>query len=190
MSSTTVNLHQGHRMVETLLYMVGENPMREGLLETPARFLKAWKHYTQGYDVDTATLLKSFEDGAQKVDELVLVKSIPVYSHCEHHLAPFFGVAHIGYIPNGRVVGLSTLARLVDAYARRLQVQERMTQQIAHTIEDVLAPIGVAVMIECRHMCMESRGVRAMGSTTLTSCLLGAFKTEDSARAEFMGLVR
>ena len=176
--------------IEALLRMIGENPYREGLLATPSRVIKAWQFYTSGYDVDTAALLKTFTDGAQNVDEMVLVKDCPVYSHCEHHLAPMFGVAHVAYIPNGKVVGLSKIARLVDAFARRLQVQERMTQQIAHARDDALSPLGVAVLINCRHMCMEARGIRAMGATTTTSCLLGAFKNEDSARAEFMGLVR
>lgn len=173
-----------------LLQYIGEDAGREGLRETPTRMLKAWREYTSGYQVDAEALLKTFTDGAENVDEMVLVRDIPVYSHCEHHLAPFFGVAHVAYIPNGKVVGLSKLPRLVDAFSRRLQVQERLTQQVAHAINDVLHPRGVGVVVECRHMCMEARGIRARGTTTKTSCLLGAMKTDASARAEFLGLSR
>jgi GTP cyclohydrolase IA len=173
-----------------LLQFVGEDPEREGLRDTPKRFLAAWRDYTTGYAQDPGALLKTFEDGAEKVDELVLVRDIPVYSHCEHHLAPFFGVAHIAYIPCGKVLGLSKFARLVDVFAKRLQVQERMTQQIAHALNDALVPRGVGVVLECRHLCMEQRGVRARGASTTTSCLLGALKKDDAARAEFMRLVR
>lgn len=173
-----------------LLQFVGEDPTREGLRETPARFVKAWRAYTDGYNTDPASVLKSFEDGGEKYDELVLVRDIPVYSHCEHHLAPFFGRASVAYIPNGRVVGLSKLARLVDVFARRLQVQERMTQQIANALNDALQPRGVGVVVECRHMCMEARGVRTQGSSTTTSCLLGVLKTDTAARAEFLRLIR
>jgi GTP cyclohydrolase I len=173
-----------------LLQWVGEDPKREGLRDTPQRFLKAWKSYTQGYSMRAEDVLKTFEDGGEKYDELVLVRDIPVYSHCEHHLAPFFGHAAVAYIPDGRVVGLSKLARLVDIYARRLQVQERLTQQIAHALNDALVPRGVAVVVECRHMCMEARGVRTSGAVTSTSCLLGALKANASARAEFLSLLR
>lgn len=181
----------GPTFVHDFLRMLGENPDREGLQETPQRFLRAWKHYTSGYDTDPAELLKTFEDGAANVDEMVLVRDIPVYSHCEHHLAPFFGIAHVAYIPDGKVVGLSKLVRLVEAYARRLQVQERMTQQIAHTLDEALHPLGVAVVVKCRHMCMESRGVRAMGSQTVSSCMLGVFRERGTgARAEFLELAK
>ena len=173
-----------------LLQYVGEDPSREGLRETPARFLRAWGAYTAGYAQNAADVLKTFEDGGERYDELVLVRDIPVYSHCEHHLAPFFGRAAVAYIPNGRVVGLSKLARLVDVFARRLQVQERMTQQIAHALNDALAPRGVGVVVECRHMCMEARGVRTPGTTTSTSCLLGVLKESARARAEFLQLLR
>lgn len=172
-----------------LLQFVGENPDREGLRETPARFLKAWQFYTKGYHERPEDVLKVFEDGAERVDEMVIVKDIPVYSHCEHHLAPFFGKAHVAYIPNGKVVGLSKLSRLVDIYARRLQVQERLTQQIAYALDTALNPVGVAVVVECRHMCMEARGVQSHGTATVTSSLLGAFKKDPSARAEFMHIV-
>lgn len=173
-----------------LLQYIGEDPARGGLKETPERFLKAWREWGAGYRSDPADVLKTFEDGAEKYDELILVRDIPIYSHCEHHLAPFFGKAHIAYIPNGKIVGLSKLARLADGFARRLQVQERLTSQIAHALQDALTPTGVGVVLECRHLCMESRGVRAPGTSTTTSCLLGAMKDEGPARAEFMRLVR
>lgn len=178
-----------HDIPIRLLQFIGEDPQREGLKDTPKRFIAAWESYTEGYTQDASSLLKAFEDGAEKVDELVLVRDIPVYSHCEHHLAPFFGVAHIAYIPSGKVLGLSKFARLVNVYARRLQVQERMTQQIAWAIDNALAPRGVGVVLECRHLCMEQRGVRAQGASTTTSCLIGALKSDASARAEFMRLV-
>lgn len=173
-----------------LLEYIGEDPTRGGLQETPKRFLAAWEEWTRGYRQEPGELLKVFEDGAEQYDEIVLVKDIPVYSHCEHHLAPFFGKAHVGYIPNGRILGLSKFARVVDVFARRLQVQERLTAQIAHALQDALQPAGVAVVLECRHLCMESRGVRAPGTTTTTSRMLGTFRDDPSARAEFMRLVR
>lgn len=173
-----------------LLQFIGENPDREGLRETPARFLKAWQFYTKGYHERPEDVLKVFEDGAEKVDEMVIVRNIPVYSHCEHHLAPFFGMAHVAYIPSGKVVGLSKLSRLVDVFARRLQVQERLTQEVAHALERSLAPRGVAVIVECRHMCMESRGVQAHGTSTVTSCMLGVVKEDAAARAELLRLIR
>ena len=173
-----------------LLQFIGEDPSREGLQETPQRFLKAWKHWASGYAQDPAEILKTFEDGAEGCDQLILVKDIPIYSHCEHHLAAIFGVAHIGYIPNGRIVGLSKLARVADIFARRLQVQERLTNQIADTLEEHLKPLGVAVIVKARHFCMESRGVEKMGSATITSAMRGVFRENAAARAEFMGLVR
>jgi GTP cyclohydrolase IA len=176
--------------VKDFLRELGEEPERGGLQETPRRFLKAWQHYTQGYKVDPASILKQFEDGAEKVDEMVLVKDVQFFSHCEHHLAPFFGKAHVAYIPNGKVVGLSKIPRLIEVYARRLQVQERMTQQIAWSLYDGVDARGVAVVLEARHLCMEARGVAAQGATTTTSCLIGALKQDPAARAEFMRLVR
>lgn len=173
-----------------LLQFIGEDHARGGLKETPKRYLKAWQHWAGGYKEDPAALLKCFEDGAEKCDEMVLVKSIPVYSHCEHHLAPFFGTAHVAYIPDGKIVGLSKISRLVDVFARRLQVQERLTNQIADAMEQNLAPKGVAVVIECRHLCMESRGIQRQGSSTTTSAMRGVFRDNAAARAEFMGLVR
>lgn len=172
-----------------LLQYIGEDPQRGGLLETPKRFLKAWREYTSGYGMDAGDLLKVFEDGAEKVDEMVLVKDLPIYSHCEHHLAPFFGVAHVAYIPNGRIVGLSKLSRLVDMYAKRLQVQERLTNQIADALEQHLKPLGVGVVIECRHMCMESRGIQRQGASTVTSAMRGILRTDAAARSELLALI-
>lgn len=172
-----------------LLQFVGENPARGGLVETPARAAKAWEFWTSGYDTNPAEVLKVFEDGAENCDEIVLVKNIPVYSHCEHHLAAIFGVAHVGYIPNGKIVGLSKINRVVDLFARRLQVQERLTNQIADTLLNHLDPQAVGVVLECRHLCMESRGVCQQGHSTVTSALRGAFREDATARAEFMALV-
>ncbi len=176
-------------IVRSLLAYIGEDPDREGLLETPARFLKAWEEYTRGYREKPEDILKSFEDGAQSVDEMVIVRDIPVYSLCEHHLAPFFGRAYVGYVPDKRILGLSKISRLVEVYARRLQVQERLTNQIADALDTHLQPIGVAVVIECRHMCMESRGVRHTGTATVTSALRGSIKSNADTRREFLSLI-
>lgn len=176
-------------IVRSLLAYIGEDPDREGLLETPARFLKAWEEYTRGYREKPEDILKSFEDGAQSVDEMVIVRDIPVYSLCEHHLAPFFGKAYVGYVPDKRILGLSKISRLVEVYGRRLQVQERLTNQIADALDTHLQPLGVAVVIECRHMCMESRGVRHTGTATVTSALRGSIKTNADTRREFLSLI-
>ena len=175
--------------VRRLLAYIGEDPDREGLLETPVRFLKAWEEYTRGYRMNPEDILKSFEDGAQSVDEMVIVRDIPVYSLCEHHLAPFFGKAHVGYVPDKRILGLSKISRLVEIFGRRLQVQERLTNQIADALDHNLKALGVAVVIECRHMCMESRGVRHTGTATVTSALRGSIKTNADTRREFLSLL-
>lgn len=177
-------------IVVRLLQFIGEDPARGGLRETPARVLRAWRHWCRGYAQNPAEIMKVFDDGAERVDEMVVVKDIPIYSHCEHHLAPFFGVAHVAYIPNGRIVGLSKLSRLVDVFAARLQVQERLTNQIADALDEHLRPLGVGVVLRCRHLCMESRGIQRQGATTITSALRGALKDKPEARAEFMGLAR
>jgi GTP cyclohydrolase I len=176
-------------IVRRLLAYIGEDPDREGLLETPVRFLKAWEEYTRGYRERPEDILKSFEDGAQSVDEMVIVRDIPVYSLCEHHLAPFFGKAYVGYVPDKRILGLSKISRLVEIFARRLQVQERLTNQIADALDTHLQPLGVAVVIECRHMCMESRGVRHTGTATVTSALRGSIKSNADTRREFLSLI-
>ena len=170
-----------------ILPQLGEDPSREGLLKTPERVAKALQFLTQGYDMDPATILKSAmftEDYSQ----MVVVKDIEVFSMCEHHMLPFFGKAHIAYIPNGHIVGLSKLPRVVDAFARRLQVQERLTNEIRDCIQDTLNPVGVAVVIECKHLCMAMRGVQKQNSVTTTSAFTGEFENEKT-RAEFLRLI-
>lgn len=174
--------------VRRLLQFVGEDPTREGLLETPARVAKAWRQWCSGYGKNPKDILKVFEDGAAGCDEMVVVKDIPIYSHCEHHLAAIIGTATIAYIPNGKIVGLSKLSRLADMYARRLQVQERLTTQIAEALDTHLGPKGVGVVIKARHLCMESRGVCQQGHRTVTSALRGVLRDDPTARAEFMSL--
>lgn len=173
-------------LIGGLLQFLGEDPAREGLGETPARVVKAWRHWCGGYAMDPAEILKVFKDGAANYDEMVLVKDIPIYSKCEHHLADIFGTASIAYIPNGKIVGLSKLSRLADCFARRLQVQERMTVQIADALVEHLQPKGVGVMIRARHMCMESRGICQQGHHTVTTALRGAIKDDARTRAEFL----
>lgn len=182
---------QTEELVRAMLMAVGEDPDREGLLETPRRVVEAWDEWFSGYNADTdAEILKVFKDGAENCgDELVIVGSIDFYSHCEHHMAPFFGKAWVGYIPDGQIVGLSKFARIVDKYARRLQVQERIGNQVADAIAGAVQPKGVAVLLRCQHMCMCSRGVNKQGSMTTTSALRGVLRESDSARAEFMSLV-
>ncbi|MFZ1547809.1 MAG: GTP cyclohydrolase I FolE [Candidatus Nitrotoga sp.] len=173
-----------------LLASLGEDPDRAGLVETPSRLVTAWKHWTSGYTQDPAELLKVFEDGAEEYNELIVIRGIPVYSHCEHHLAPFFGKATIGYVPNGKIVGLSKLTRLVNCFSRRLQVQERLTIQIASALMTNLEPKAVGVVIRCRHMCMESRGISTEGEETVTSAMLGELQPNLALRTEFLALAR
>lgn len=170
--------------------IIGEDIMREGLSETPARVVKAWKEWTAGYGINPADVLKVFEDGADGVDEMVIVKDIPIYSKCEHHLADIFGTITIAYIPNGKIVGLSKLSRLADVFARRLQVQERLTNQVANALVENLQPKGVGVLMKARHMCMESRGLCQQGHHTITSALRGVIKTDAQARSEFLLLAK
>lgn len=171
---------------ERLLAATDPDYMREGLEDTPTRVAKAWAFWTRGYAMDPANILKVFEDGADHYDEMVKVLHIPLYSKCEHHLADIFGTACVAYIPNGKIVGLSKISRLVDCYARRLQVQERLTVQIADALVEHLAPKGVGVLIRARHMCMESRGICQQGHYTETTALRGAMKEDPSTRAEFL----
>lgn len=179
--------------IQDFLKSIGEDPSREGLRETPHRFIRAWQHsWASGYSFDSAkiaALFKTFDDGSKGYDEFIVVKDIPLYSHCEHHLAPFFGVAHVGYIPDGPIIGLSKLVRLVEVFARRLQVQERLTRQIGDAIQEHAHPKACGVIIEARHLCMESRGVRTPGTTTLTSAMYGLLRHEPETRAEFMKLI-
>lgn len=178
--------------IERIIELYEDSPDRPGLKETPARVEKYWNEIFSGYTYNASmieSMLKMFDDGAEGYNGIVFEKDIPFFSMCEHHMAPFFGHAHIAVLPHRRIVGLSKLARLVDVYARRLQVQERLTKQIADTLFKVLEPRGVAVVVEARHLCMESRGVRAVGVTTKTSTLLGDFLEEGPARAEFFSLI-
>ncbi len=173
-----------------LLQFVGEDPSRGGLAETPRRVAKAWQFWCSGYNQRPEDVLKVFEDGADGCDEMVVVKDIPIYSHCEHHLAAIIGTATIAYIPDGKIVGLSKLSRLANVFARRLQVQERLTNQIADALDKHLSPNGVGVVIKARHLCMESRGVCQQGHHTITSALRGVMRKDASARAEFLSLAR
>lgn len=168
---------------------IGEDPNREGLLKTPERVAKALQYLTKGYDEDPEEILK----GAlfnEEYSEMVIVKDIEVYSMCEHHMLPFFGKAHVAYIPDGKIVGLSKIPRVVDAFARRLQVQERLTIEIRDCIEKTLSPKGVAVVLECNHMCMQMRGVQKQNSSTTSSAFTGLFLNNDSTRKEFINLVQ
>ena len=175
--------------VEETLRLLGEDPDREGLAHTPDRVADSLRFLTSGY-------AQSLEDVvghavfAEPYEEMVLVKDIELYSLCEHHLLPFFGKAHVAYLPKGRILGLSKLARLVDMFARRLQVQERLTTQIAEAVDEVLQPYGVAVVIEAAHLCMMMRGIQKQNSQTLTSCMLGSFRDDEKSRAEFLELIR
>ena len=171
--------------VTRLLQFVGEDPTRGGLLETPARFAKAWKEYTSGYEVNVTGLLKTFEDGAEGYNEMITQLRIPFCSHCEHHLAPFSGHVCFGYIPQGRVVGLSKMNRLVDAFSRRLQVQERMTTQILNAFVDAIKPLGAGIRVTATHGCIECRGVRHTGCSTVTTGFAGVLM-EPTARNEFL----
>jgi GTP cyclohydrolase I len=175
--------------VRTLLSGVGEDPGREGLERTPERVEKALRFLTQGYAEDPKALIGQALFSVS-YDEMVIIKDIDMYSLCEHHLLPFHGKAHVAYIPNGKVVGLSKVPRLVDMFARRLQVQERLTVQIAETLEEVIQPRGVGVVIEAVHFCMMMRGVEKQNSVAVTSCMLGAFRDRQPTRDEFLALIR
>ena len=174
--------------IKTILTELGENPEREGLLNTPKRVEGVLKYLTSGYDVDPASLLNNALFTVQ-YDEMVIVKDIELYSLCEHHLLPFFGRCHVGYLPDEKVIGLSKIARVVEAFSRRLQVQERLTQQIAETITQAVAPKGVAVVIEAQHLCMMMRGVEKQTTKMITSAMLGRFRNDPRSRSEFLTLV-
>lgn len=176
--------------IKRVLELLDPHPEREGLRETPERVAKAWEHWTKGYDVNVADLFKVFEDGSEGYDSMVVVANIPVYSHCEHHMAPFHGRAHVGYVPKGKVVGLSKIARCVNAFARRLQVQERLTVQIAEAIMKHLEPEGVGVIIRAHHTCMSSRGVQIHGGLTTTAAMKGCFYDDINTRQEFLAHVQ
>jgi GTP cyclohydrolase I len=187
--TTRPSAEEAMEAVRTLIRWAGDNPAREGLIDTPKRVIDAYREFYAGYDEDPeAVLAKTFEEVAG-YDEIVLLKNMHFESHCEHHMVPIIGRAHIAYLPDKKVVGLSKIARLLDVFAKRLQTQELMTTQIADVIEKVLAPRGVAVIIDANHECMSTRGVHKTGSTTITTQMRGEFKTNKDARAEVMRMV-
>jgi GTP cyclohydrolase I len=175
--------------VRTLLRWAGDNPEREGLVDTPGRVARAFQEFFSGYAVDPVDLLQRTFEETDGYDEMVVLRDIRFESHCEHHMAPIIGKAHVGYLPDRRVVGISKLARLVEVFGRRLQIQEKMTAQIANTLDEVLQPKGVAVVIEAAHQCMTTRGVHKPGVTMVTSRMLGAFRTDAATRREFLAMI-
>ena len=187
-TQTTLTSASLEELARELLVRLGEDPTREGLVRTPERYAKAYQYLTKGYNEDPAAVLKDalFTVG---YDEMVIVKDIEMFSLCEHHLLPFFGKVHIAYIPKGKVLGLSKLPRLVEVFARRLQVQERLTVEIAESIQHAIQPMGVGVVVEARHLCMMMRGVEKQHSATVTSSMLGAFRAQQT-RQEFLSLIR
>ena len=180
---------QAEEAVKTLIKWAGDNPEREGLQETPKRVVNSYKEFFSGYDSKPEQILSKTFDEVEGYDEMVIVRDIAIESHCEHHMVPFIGTAHIGYIPNKRIVGISKLARIADVFAKRLQTQEIMTAQIADTINEVLKPKGVAVVIDAQHQCMTTRGTHKTESSTITSRMLGLFRTNSNTRNEFMNLI-
>jgi GTP cyclohydrolase I len=180
---------EAEKAVRTLLRWAGDDPAREGLLDTPGRVARAFEDWFSGYGQDPVDYLKRTFEEVEGYDEIVLLRDIRFESHCEHHLAPIIGKAHVGYLPNSKVVGISKLARVVETYARRLQVQEKMTAQVANAIQTVLEPKGVAVIIEAQHQCMTTRGVHKPGVTMVTSTMLGEFRTNPMTRREFLTIV-
>ena len=180
---------QAEAAVRTLLRWAGDDPLREGLLDTPKRVAKAYQDWFSGYGEDPADYLQRTFEEVEGYDEMIVLRDIEFESHCEHHMAPIIGKAHVGYLPDGKVVGISKLARVVETYARRLQVQEKMTAQIAQVIQDVLHPRGVGVVIEGAHECMTTRGVHKRGVSMITSKMLGSFREDARTRAEFLQFI-
>jgi len=176
------------QITRKLLKEIGENPDREGLVRTPSRVAKSWEFFSKGYNQNLEDIINNaiFEED---VKDMVIVRDIEFFSLCEHHLLPFFGKAHVGYIPNGKVIGLSKIPRIIDMFSRRLQVQERLTHQVAEALQDVLNPIGVAVVMEGRHMCMQMRGVEKQNSFASTSAMLGQFRKSSETRSEFLSII-
>ena len=176
------------QLTRNLLKEIGENPDREGLLKTPSRVAKSWEFFSKGYNQNLEDIINNaiFEEDAK---DMVIVRDVEFFSLCEHHLLPFFGKAHVGYIPNGKVIGLSKIPRIIDMFSRRLQVQERLTHQVAEVLQDVLNPIGVAVVMEGRHMCMQMRGVEKQNSFASTSAMLGQFRKSSETRSEFLSII-
>lgn len=180
---------EAEEAVRTLIRWAGDEPSREGLLETPGRVVRAYEEFYKGYDISPREYLSKTFDETEGYDEMVLLKDIRLESHCEHHMVPFIGRAHVAYLPNRRVVGISKLARVVEAFGKRLQIQEKLTAQIANTIDEVLEPRGVAVVVEAVHHCMTTRGVHKHGVSLVTSRMLGAFREDPSTRREFLSMV-
>jgi GTP cyclohydrolase I len=184
----TKKFDQLEKITKNLIETIGEDPYREGLLKTPQRVAKSWEYFSEGYRADLDNIINEavFHEDCS---EMVVVRDIEFFSMCEHHMIPFFGRAHVGYLPNGKVIGLSKIPRIVDMFSRRLQLQERLTSQIASTLEDVLQPIGVAVVMEGRHLCMQMRGVEKQNSYASTSAMLGQFRKSAETRAEFLSII-
>tara|TARA_R110000796_G_scaffold242026_1_gene363942 strand:- start:658 stop:1287 length:630 start_codon:yes stop_codon:yes gene_type:complete len=180
---------EAEQAVRTLIRWAGDDPAREGLIDTPKRVVSAYEEFFAGYDADPVEILKRTFEETDGYDEIVVLKDIRLESHCEHHMVPIIGVAHVAYLPHRRVVGISKLARVIDAYAKRLQIQEKMTAQVANAINDVLEPKGVAVVIEAAHQCMTTRGVSKPGVTMVTSRMLGAFRDDPTTRREFLAMI-
>jgi len=180
---------QAEEAVRTLIRWAGDDPSREGLLGTPERVVRAYREFFRGYDQEPHAILKRTFKETDGYDEMIVLKDMRFESHCEHHLAPIIGRAHIAYLPHHRVVGISKLARLLDCYAKRMQIQEKMTAQIANTLQEVLQPRGVAVVVDASHQCMTTRGVHKPGTSMVTSRMLGAFRTDPSTRREFLAII-
>jgi GTP cyclohydrolase I len=180
---------QAEQAVATLIRWAGDDPQREGLEETPARVVRSYEEFFAGYNQDPEEILRTTFEETEGYDEMVVLRDIAFHSHCEHHMVPIIGKAFVAYLPNKRVVGISKLARVVEAYAKRLQIQEKMTAQIANAINDVLRPNGVAVVVEAEHQCMTTRGVEKPGVTMVTSTMLGAFRENSSTRREFLAII-
>ena len=176
-------------LIKNLLLNIGENPTREGLAKTPVRVARAWEFFSQGYTANISDIVNSaiFEE---ECSEMVIVRDIEFFSMCEHHMIPFFGRCHVGYLPKNKIIGLSKIPRIVDAFSQRLQVQERLTSQVAETLMDILNPIGVGVVMEGRHLCMQMRGVEKQNSFATTSAMLGQFRESAETRAEFLSIIR
>lgn len=188
-TAQTVNCEQAEEAVRTLLRWAGDDPSREGLLDTPRRVVEAYRDWFSGYNEEPTDYLRRTFEEVEGYDELIVLRDVPFESHCEHHMAPIIGRAHVGYLPTDKVVGISKLARVVEAYARRFQVQEKMTAQIARCIEDVLKPRGVGVVIEAAHECMTTRGIHKRGVSMVTSQMLGSFRDDARTRAEFLAFI-
>jgi len=184
----TKQFDQLEKITRNLIETIGEDPSREGLLKTPKRVAKSWEYFSEGYRADLNNIINEaiFHEDCS---EMVVVRDIEFFSMCEHHMIPFFGRAHVGYLPNGKVIGLSKIPRIVDMFSRRLQLQERLTSQVANTLEEVLKPIGVAVVMEGRHLCMQMRGVEKQNSYASTSAMLGQFRKSAETRAEFLSII-